>query len=133
MKHRTAPACVDRGGEEVEAAKPPAGESCTLRIFVGVEDSEDGQLAVRREFPSGPEDDEAVRRRRSSTNRVLTMLKAALNRAFKDGKVSSDFSNSNDLAPMGCLSELLWGVFGGVNVAERWRTPASVRPYLNQL
>jgi hypothetical protein len=62
--------------------------------------------------PSGPEDDEAVRRRRSSTNRVLTMLKAALNRAFKDGKVSSDFSNSNDLAPMGCLFELLWGVFG---------------------
>jgi hypothetical protein len=50
--------------------------------------------------------------RRSSTNRVLTMLKAALNRAFKDGKVSSDFSNSNDLAPMGCLFELLWGVFG---------------------
>jgi hypothetical protein len=54
VKHRTAPACVDRGGEEVEAAKPPAGESCTLRIFVGVEDSEDGQLAVRREFPQRP-------------------------------------------------------------------------------
>jgi integrase len=34
--------------------------------------------------------EEAVRRRRSSANRVLTILKAALNHAFNDGKVVSD-------------------------------------------
>ena len=40
-----------------------------------------------REF-SG--DDEAVRRRRASANRTLTILKAALNRAWREGKVPSD-------------------------------------------
>jgi integrase len=37
-----------------------------------------------------PRDDEARRRRRSSANRVLTILKAALNYAFREGKVASD-------------------------------------------
>jgi integrase len=35
-------------------------------------------------------DEEAVRRRRSSANRVLTILKAALNRAWREGKLASD-------------------------------------------
>jgi integrase len=43
-------------------------------------------------FKSDPRSDEDVRRRRSSANRVLTMLKAALNRAFKDGKIASDLA-----------------------------------------
>ena len=43
-------------------------------------------------YKAEPDGDEAVRRRRSSANRVLTMLKAALNRAFKDGKVASDLA-----------------------------------------
>jgi integrase len=34
--------------------------------------------------------EEAIRRRKSSANRVLTILKAALNHAFHDGKVASD-------------------------------------------
>lgn len=34
--------------------------------------------------------DEARRRRRSSANRILTTLKAALNRAWRDGQVSTD-------------------------------------------
>ena len=34
--------------------------------------------------------EEAIRRRRSTSNRVLTVLKAALNHAFHDGKVVSD-------------------------------------------
>jgi integrase len=34
--------------------------------------------------------EDAVRRRRSSANRVLTILKAALNHAFRDGKTPSD-------------------------------------------
>jgi integrase len=37
-----------------------------------------------------PEGDEAVRRRRASANRVLTMLKAALNHSFHEQKVASD-------------------------------------------
>jgi integrase len=35
-------------------------------------------------------DEEAIRRRRSSANRVLTILKAGLNHAYNDGKVPSD-------------------------------------------
>ena len=37
-----------------------------------------------------PEDQDAVRARRSTANRVLTILKAALNHAFHEGKVASD-------------------------------------------
>ena len=35
-------------------------------------------------------DEESVRRRQASANRVLTILKAALNHAFRDGKIASD-------------------------------------------
>jgi integrase len=41
-------------------------------------------------YRSEPTDEEAVRRRRSSANRVLTMLKAALNHAFDEGHVDSN-------------------------------------------
>jgi integrase len=37
-----------------------------------------------------PDDDDARRRRKATTNRILTMLKAALNRAFHAGRVASD-------------------------------------------
>jgi integrase len=37
-------------------------------------------------------DHEAVRRRRASANRTLTVLKAALNRAWREGKIHSDDS-----------------------------------------
>jgi integrase len=36
------------------------------------------------------DNEEAVRRRRASTNRVLTILKAALNHAWREGRVSND-------------------------------------------
>jgi hypothetical protein len=36
------------------------------------------------------DDAEASRRRRATANRVLTILKAALNRAWREGKISSD-------------------------------------------
>jgi integrase len=38
----------------------------------------------------GGDDPERTRKQRASANRVLTILKAALNRAFKEGKVASD-------------------------------------------
>jgi hypothetical protein len=36
------------------------------------------------------DDDDAIRRRRASANRTLTVLKAALNHAWREGKVASD-------------------------------------------
>ena len=39
-----------------------------------------------------PDTDEARRRRRSSANRILTILKAALNAAYRDGKIPADDS-----------------------------------------
>lgn len=43
-------------------------------------------------YKAEPITEEAIRRRRASANRVLTMLKAALNRAFKNGRVTSDLA-----------------------------------------
>jgi integrase len=44
----------------------------------------------KQRFRPMPDTDEARRRRRATVNRVLGMLKAALNRAWRDGKVRSD-------------------------------------------
>jgi integrase len=46
-----------------------------------------GKVQQHRAFDGSAD---AVRRRRSSANRVLTILKAALNHAFNDGKLPSD-------------------------------------------
>lgn len=43
-----------------------------------------------QKFRKSADDDEAKRRRQSSANRTFTVFKAALNRAWRDGKVSSD-------------------------------------------
>jgi integrase len=43
--------------------------------------------AATREIPN---DDDARRKRKATANRILTMLKAALNRAFQAGRVASD-------------------------------------------
>jgi integrase len=37
-----------------------------------------------------PDDDEARRRRKATANRTLTILKAALNKAWRDGRIDSD-------------------------------------------
>ena len=46
-----------------------------------------GKAQQHREFDGS---EEAARRRRSSANRILTVLRAALNHAFHDGKTASD-------------------------------------------
>jgi integrase len=51
-----------------------------------VRPKKDGKVQWRRE----PTSDDDVRRRRSSANRVLTMLKAGLNHAYDEGHVSSN-------------------------------------------
>lgn len=43
-----------------------------------------------QQYRQSSDDPEAVRRRKSTANRVLTVLKAALNRALEEGKVPSD-------------------------------------------
>jgi integrase len=47
-----------------------------------------GQRQRHRAFDG--DDENAVRRRRASANRILAVLKAALNRAWREGKVPSD-------------------------------------------
>jgi integrase len=37
-----------------------------------------------------PDDDDAIRARRATANRVLTILRAALNQAFRDAKIGTD-------------------------------------------
>jgi integrase len=44
----------------------------------------------KQKFKDGDGDPEQARRRKSTANRILTILKAALNRAWRDGKVTSD-------------------------------------------
>jgi len=44
----------------------------------------------KQQYREITDDDEGRRRRRSTANRTLTVLKGALNRAWRDGKVSSD-------------------------------------------
>ena len=44
----------------------------------------------RQRFKVDASDEEGIRRRRVSANRVLTILKAALNYAFREGKAASD-------------------------------------------
>src|SRR5262249_17311683 len=45
---------------------------------------------TRRGFRPAPSTDDARRARKASTNRTLTILRAALNLSFRDGKVESD-------------------------------------------
>jgi integrase len=66
-------------------------------------------------------DEEAVRRRRSSANRVLTILKAALNHTFNDGKVASDAAWRKKVKP-----------FTGVDAARiRYLTVAEAKRLIN--
>lgn len=47
-------------------------------------------VVERQRFKEAPQDEEAKRKRRATANRTLTVLKAALNRAWRDGKIASD-------------------------------------------
>jgi integrase len=44
----------------------------------------------KQQYRDVDHDDESIRRRRASANRVLTILKAALNRAWREGDIASD-------------------------------------------
>ena len=51
------------------------------------------------QFKAAPVGDEAMRARRASANRVLTMLKAALNHAFDEGHVNNRDAWGRKLKP----------------------------------
>ena len=53
-------------------------------------DSPELALAVGADGVHVGQDDDSVRQRRASANRVLTILRAGLNQAFRDGKINSD-------------------------------------------
>jgi integrase len=52
--------------------------------------TKEDQEAGKQKHRQTADDEEAIRRRRSSANRILTILKAALNRAWRRGKITSD-------------------------------------------
>jgi integrase len=55
--------------------------------------------AGQPQYRAAPSNDEDVRRRRATANRVLTMLKAALNHAFDEGHVSNRDAWGRKLKP----------------------------------
>jgi integrase len=74
---------------------------------------------ARRKPP--PNTDEAIRARRASANRVLAILKAALNHAFDEGLVASNLEWDRKLKP-----------FHSVNVARaHWLDHAQARSLIN--
>ena len=54
---------------------------------------------MKSRYRSKPEGDEAIRRRRATANRVLTVLKAILNYAYKEGHVSHNDAWGKRLEP----------------------------------
>jgi integrase len=74
--------CVELTKEQIEQWRDATAKAAPrLR-------TKPGEAQQRREIDNT--DDEQRRKRRSSANRVLTILKAALNRAWRDGKIASD-------------------------------------------
>jgi integrase len=64
----------------------------TARIQTWLRDLADAPARSRggKARPLDKADPESIRRRRSSANRVLVTLRAALNRAWRDGRIASD-------------------------------------------
>jgi integrase len=88
---------TSRGGVHI---LPPLGDQAvcdltaeTLRRWLATMASSPAQVRPksggRPQYRSLPEDDEAIRKRRASANRVLTMLKAILNHCFDEEHVSN--------------------------------------------
>jgi integrase len=77
--------------------------------------------AGKPNFRTAPNSEEAIRARRASANRVLTMLKAALNHAYDEGHVANRDAWGRKLKP-----------FKGVQVARvRYLTVAQAERLLN--
>lgn len=75
----------------------------------------------KAQYRPAPEDDEAIRKRRSTANRVLTMAKAILNYAYDEGHVTHRDAWGRKLKP-----------FRGVEVARiRYLTIAEAKRLLN--
>jgi integrase len=96
----------------------------TLRKWVATMAAQPAQTRPKNgkpQFKAEPEDDEDIRRRRASANRVLTMLKAALNHAYDEGHVANRDTWGRKLKP-----------FKGVEVARvRYLSIAEAQRLIN--
>jgi integrase len=70
-----------------------------LATLAGMPAMKRSRAGAPQQYKAEPEDDEAIRRRRASANRVLTMLKAALNHAYDEQLVSSNEAWGRRLKP----------------------------------
>src|ERR1700677_1051497 len=79
-------ACIDLSTELIQKwLRHEAKSAARIRSKKGKE----GEV-VKQRTKAIPTDAEAQRKRRASSNRTLTILKAALNRAWREGKITSD-------------------------------------------
>jgi integrase len=79
-------ACIDLSTELIQKwLRHEAKSAARIRSKKGKE----GEV-VKQRTKAVPTDPEAQRKRRASSNRTLTILKAALNRAWREGKIASD-------------------------------------------
>jgi integrase len=79
-------ACIDLSTELIQKwLRHEAKSAARIRSKKGKE----GEV-VKQRTKAIPTDPEAQRKRRASSNRTLTILKAALNRAWREGKITSD-------------------------------------------
>ena len=79
-------ACIDLSTELIQKwLRHEAESAARIRSKKGKE----GEV-VKQRTKAIPTDPEAQRKRRASSNRTLTILKAALNRAWREGKITSD-------------------------------------------
>jgi integrase len=87
LKHEGSKSLVDARGRAQIHIIPALGDVPVADL---TRDTLSQWLAVLAGKAVGGQDGDAVRQHRASANRVLTILRAALNQAFRDGKVASD-------------------------------------------
>jgi integrase len=96
----------------------------TLRRWLATMAASPAQMRPKKgkvQYRPEPEGDEAIRRRRATANRVLTMLKAILNHAYDEGHVTHRDAWGRKLKP-----------FPGVDAARiRYLSIAEAKRFLN--
>ena len=71
-------------------------------------------------------DPEAPRRRRATANRILTVLKAALNHAWREGKIPSGQTAHGGALPLSAKPTRHGSAISIATSAAGWSTPAPI-------
>jgi len=87
LEHEGSKSLVDARGRARRHILPALGDALVADL---TRDTISKWLTGMAGKAVGGQDGDAVRQHRASANRVLTILRAALNQAFRDGKVNSD-------------------------------------------